>query len=65
MTAKCAERYVNFKQDRQFHARRKPLTGDARYVHSGFLDPGNLKSGRKDFYSAAIFDVLDKHYTRQ
>jgi len=65
LTAKCAERYVNFKQDGHFHARRKPLTGDGRYVHSRFLDPGNLKSGRKDFYSAAIFDVLDKHYTRK
>lgn len=63
--AKCAERYSNFKHDGKFHGLRKPLVGDARYAHSRFLDPGNLKSGRKDFYSPAIFDVLDKHYARK
>jgi hypothetical protein len=62
---KCSERYIDFKMDKKFQALRKPLTADKRYVHSRFLDPGNPKSGRKDFYSSAILDVLDKHYTRR
>lgn len=62
---KCGERYSDFKYDRKFHGLRKPLVGDARYAYSRFLDPGNPKSGRKEFYSPAIFDVLDKHYTRK
>ena len=62
---KCSERYSNFKQDAKFHGLRKPLAGDPRYTHSRFLDPGNPKSGRKDFYSPSILDVLDKHYTRK
>jgi len=63
--AKCGERYSNYKRDSKFHGLRKPLVGDARYAHSRFLDPGNPKSGRKDFYSPAIFDVLDKHYAKK
>lgn len=62
---KCADRYSNFKHNGKFHSLRKPLVGDARYAHSRFLDPGNLRSGRKDFYSPGVFDVLDKHYTRK
>lgn len=63
--AKCAERYSNFKLDAKFHGLRKPLLADARYAHSRYLDPGNPRSGRKDFYSPAIFDVFDKHYTKK
>ncbi len=63
--AKCMERYANFKLDGKFHGLRKPLIGDPRYAHSRFLDPGNPKSGRKDFYGPAIFEVLDKHYTQR
>jgi len=59
---KCAARYSDFKRDAKFHTLRKPLVGDARYSHSRFLDPGNPKSGRKDFYSPAILEVLDQHY---
>jgi hypothetical protein len=62
---KCGERYTNFRVDRKFHGLRKPLIGDARYAHSRFLDPGNPRSGRKEFYSPAIFDALDKHYARK
>ena len=62
---KCSERYSDFKQDKQFHGLRKPLLADARYAHSRFLDPGNPKSGRKEFYSPAILDVFDKHYSRK
>jgi hypothetical protein len=60
--AKCGERYADFKQDKKFHNLRKPLLADNRYAHSRFLDPGNPKSGRKDFYSPDIFQVLDGHY---
>jgi hypothetical protein len=62
---KCAARYCDFKLDAKFHGLRKPLLGDPRYSHSRYLDPSNPKSSRKDFYSAAILDVLDKHYARK
>ena len=63
--AKCADRYSVFKQDANFHKLRKPLLDDARYAHSRYLNPSNPKSGRKDFYSPSILDVLDKHYIRK
>lgn len=65
LSQKCGERYTNFKLSSTFHGLRKSLAGDARYTHSRFLDPGNPKSGRKEFYSPAILDVLDKHYARR
>ena len=65
LARKCRERYSNFKHDNKFHGLRKPLVGDARYAYSRFLDPGNPKSGRKEFYSPSILDALDKHYARK
>jgi hypothetical protein len=62
---KCAGRYENFKQDGKFHGLRKPLLGDGRFAHSRYLDPSKPKSGRKDFYSPAIFDALDAHYKKR
>jgi hypothetical protein len=63
--AKCAGRYSDFKIDKRFHDLRKPLRGDGRYIHSRYLDPSNPKSGRKDFYSPAILDIFDKHFTKK
>lgn len=63
--SKCVARYSDFKHDAKFHALRKPLRGDARFVHSRYLDPSNPKSGSKDFYSPAILDILDKHYKKK
>jgi len=65
LSDKCIDRYSNFKRDNKYHSLRKPLLGDPRYAHSRFLDPGNIKSGRKNFYSSAILDVFDKHYIRK
>lgn len=63
LVTKCASRYSDFKVDKKFHTLRKPLMADAKYGHSRYLDPSNPKSGRKDFYSPAILEVLDKQYT--
>jgi hypothetical protein len=65
LSVECAKRYTDFKVDKGFQNVRKPLMADKRYVHSRFLDPGNPKSGRKDFYSSAILEVFDKHYARR
>lgn len=64
LTQRCAARYRDFKIDAKYHGLRKPLAGDAKYVHSRFLDPANPKSGRKDFYSPAVLELLDEHYVR-
>lgn len=57
-------RYSDFKCNKHFHQIRKPLLQDPKYVHSRYLDPSNPKSSKKDFYSSAILNEFDKHYTR-
>ncbi|MFO1464321.1 MAG: DUF3644 domain-containing protein [bacterium] len=60
---KLSSRYTDFVVNKKFHGLRMPLKGDQNFVYSRQLDPGNPRSGRKDFYSSRIFEVLDKHYT--
>lgn len=64
LTARLRDRYSNFKQNGDYHSLRKSLTEDKRYVHSRFLDPGNPKSSKKQFYSPNILNEFDKHYNR-
>jgi hypothetical protein len=59
------ERYTNFKATSAFYTIRKPLLADPRLVRTRFLDPGNPKSGKKDFYNPNILSEFDNHYTRK
>ena len=65
LTDKCRERYTGFKVNEMYHQIRKQLQQDKRYGTVRFLDPGNPKSAKKPYFSANIFNELDKHYTRQ
>jgi len=58
------KRYSNFKQDARFHALRKPLLSDARFAKARYLDPGNPKSQKKDFYSSNVLQVFDSAYKK-
>lgn len=62
---RLSERYRDFRQDAKFREIRKPLLLDERFTKSRFLDPGNLKSPKKDFYSAGILPIFDLQYTRK
>lgn len=57
-------RYADFKQDTRFHAIRKPLMGNDKYHMPRYLDPGNPKSPKKDFYNPNVVPEFDKHYIR-
>lgn len=57
-------RYSDFKQDKRFHAIRKPLMGNDKYHLPRFLDPGNPKSPKKDFYNPNVLSEFDKHYAK-
>ena len=61
---RLALRYRNFKRDSRFHAIRKPMLSDERFAKSRFLDPGNPKSQRKDFYNPNILAEFDRHYVK-
>ena len=61
---RLSERYRDFKQDKKFHAIRKPMLGEEKFAKSRFLDPGNLKSPKKDFYNSNVIREFDKHYVK-
>jgi hypothetical protein len=63
LTKRCKLRYAGFLENAAFHGMRRPLLADERFVKSRYLDPGNPKSARKDFYNPNILGEFDKHYT--
>lgn len=64
LTKQLQKRYSDFKITLKYHTIRRPLTKEAKYCMSRFLDPGNPKSAKKDFFSQNILNEFDKHYTR-
>lgn len=58
-------RYIDFKQCQRFHSVRKTLLGNDNFHLPRFLDPGNSKSPKKDFYNPNVLLEFDKHYTKQ
>lgn len=63
LTVACSARYSDFVQNQKYHDLRKPLKADKRYCHVKKLDPDNPKSVKQEWYSQAVFNVLDTHYT--
>lgn len=61
---RLVKRYKDFKQDAKFHALRKPMLADEKFAKPRFLDPGNPKSPKKDFYNPNVLPVFDAHYTK-
>jgi len=65
LTRRLKERYIDFKTNQKYHKIRKPLMKDLRFVNSRYLDPGNPRSVKKDFYNSNIIREFDRHYTRR
>ena len=65
LTGKCKQRYQDFKENNQYHEIRKKFKDDPRFASTRFLDPGNPKSQKKTFFTSAILNELDKHYTKK
>jgi len=65
LTARLVRRYRDFKIDSKYHSLRKPLIANAALVKSRYLDPGNPRSAKKDFYNPNIIQVFDQHYTKK
>jgi hypothetical protein len=63
LTKTCSARYSDFVQNQKYHDLRRPLKADKRYCHVKKLDPDNPRTVKQEWYSQAIFSVLDKHYT--
>jgi Protein of unknown function (DUF3644) len=64
LTKRLSSRYSDFKANSEYHRIRRPLMTDTKFVNTRFLDPGNPKSAKKDYYSPNVVQVFDQHYTR-
>nr|WP_244881559.1 DUF3644 domain-containing protein [Dehalogenimonas alkenigignens] len=65
LTEKCKERYQGFKANQYYHNIRRPLQADRRYGITRYLDPANLESSKKAFFSPNIFVELDNHFRKK
>lgn len=65
LCSRLSKRYKDFKQDGKFHSIRKPMLSDEKFAKSRYLDPGNPKSPKKDFYNPNVLPVFDGHYTKK
>ena len=65
LSMKCRERYVDFKENQDYHRIRKSLEGDARFGHLRLLDPNNPSSSQKMFFDPNIMAKFDEHYTKR
>jgi hypothetical protein len=64
LTMQLRRRYIDFITNQKYHDLRRPLISDSRYASSRYLEPGNPRSAKKDFYNPNILAEFDKHYTR-
>ncbi|MEM9359944.1 MAG: DUF3644 domain-containing protein [Pseudomonadota bacterium] len=64
LVSQLRKRYKDFKQNGEFHKRRKPLMKKSEYCEPRYQNPIK-KTGRKDFYNPKILKEFDKFYTRK
>ncbi len=65
LTDKLKGRYIDFKANEKYHGLRKKIVANPQFMKTRYLDPGNPKSSRKDFYNPNIVSEFDKVYTRR
>ena len=65
LTEGLLARYTNFIRNSKYHKMRKEFMKDKKLSRTRYLDPNNLKSAKKDFYSPTIYKKFDKHYNRK
>jgi len=65
LTTRLRKRYVNFKENQEYHNKCRGLKEDERFCKSRYLDPGNPKSSSKNFYNPNIIREFDKFYSRK
>ena len=64
LTTRLRKRYPNFVVNQMYHKIRKSLEKLKKYCNPRYLDPGNPKSSKKNFYNSNILKEFDKHYKR-
>ena len=56
-------RFVDFKKDHNFNKLMAGLKKDPQLARTKYLDEKKPRSGKKDYFSKAIYERLAEHYT--
>lgn len=62
---RCRDRYTDFLQNKTFNDICHEAKQNASLTRVRYLDPSNLKSSKKVFYSTNVLKLLDKQYTKK
>ena len=65
LTDTAKTRYADFKQNKKFNNLMKLIKSNEKLCYVRQLDPENIKSTKKAFYSTNVWQALDKNYTRK
>ena len=57
-------RYSDFSQNQRFRELIREIKCDPNLFHERKLDPANVKSAKKPFYSSNVWQFLDQHFNR-
>lgn len=63
LTGHLKSRYSDFKENSKYHQHRKNLALEKGLAMMRYLDPGNPRSSKKEFYSPNIVRRFDELYT--
>jgi len=64
LVKELGRRYSDFKINPRFHSLKKELAKEDKYCRTRYLDYKSKTGTKKDFYSLAIIEEFDKHYTK-
>jgi Domain of unknown function (DUF3644) len=62
LTTRLRKRYIDFKENQEYHDVRKGFAENPKYCQTRYLDPGNPRSSTKQFFNPNIIREFDKHY---
>ena len=66
LTQHLRSRYVDFVQNKRYHAVRKRLEDDQSFCRVRYLDPSKPSNGTtKKFYNPRILAEFDRHYSKR
>ena len=67
LTDECRDRYSDFKINKDYHHIRKSLCEDKsrKLCKIRYLDPGNSRSPKKQFFKPDVLKGLDEHYSQK
>lgn len=63
LTHTMRDRYIDFKENTEYHEIRRSLESDPKYCSTRLLDPDSPRNGWKRYYSPAVLEEFDKRYT--